>query len=694
MTTASLVHRIEQALAAREATDDEVALADRVVELAPADLGRLHVHLETDQVRAAAHPRLTGTLRRHLDDAVYPPAAASAVLRALADGDGPRQTPAGRLTAAAHVLRRATDPVAPDVVAAATALLAVLRAAADAPAPGPERRHRFPWGHGPALALLAGIPGAEDVWPDLDDRLRGTAESSWHAGRLEMVSTLSAEERFLLDRAPQLWVGARPTPVGDGGPRPDDIPAYRAWVRNALEDALERARDVAAGRVPYAPDAAFTGTEAPVVAEAALQALAWDEPWVADLVPPLLEAVSTAPDPAARTVPSQSLAMNLGRAIACAPTPETVQALTRVIPTVRHAGVKKKLTRHLADARRHLALRPAIAFRGDPDLHDPRRTTQLRLLEKGYLTGLHWPAAQWQDAVAPSLGDVAGRLVWRVTSADGRVRSAMPRPGAGTLLWTDADDLEVSVTPDASVALWHPASADDQERGAWRDRIWRERIDQPFRQVFREHYGAIPAADGVVTDFEGYVVDLRLFTAVARGAGWTSDAHDGMTRTEGAVVARVDLPGAYPGARGESVLGALRLRTGRGAGTAWSPDAAEGHVLLSEILRSLDLAVSVAALGLVPDRPARLPHWSDGLALRRDVVARATEGLPDTHLSRTHLHVGRFAIHLRTGRITLDGDEVPLVVTPRPTPTVPWLPYDEKLLARILAAVAQCARGG
>ena len=56
-----------------------------------------------------------------------------------------------------------------------------------------------------------------------------------------------------------------------------------------------------------------------------------------------------------------------------------------------------------------------------------------------------------------------------------------------------------------------------------------------------------------------------------------------------------------------------------------------------------------------------------------------------------HLMVGRHAIHLATGRITLDGAEVMVEVVAKGSKlaAVPWLPHDEALLDTIAGLAGQ-----
>ena len=64
-------------------------------------------------------------------------------------------------------------------------------------------------------------------------------------------------------------------------------------------------------------------------------------------------------------------------------------------------------------------------------------------------------------------------------------------------------------------------------------------------------------------------------------------------------------------------------------------------------------------------------------------------------LEPRHLTVGRHAIHLVTGRVTLDGAEVATEVLAKGNKlgAVPWLPHDEALLEKIVGLAGQLLKG-
>ncbi|WP_244130349.1 hypothetical protein [Burkholderia sp. BCC0044] len=60
-------------------------------------------------------------------------------------------------------------------------------------------------------------------------------------------------------------------------------------------------------------------------------------------------------------------------------------------------------------------------------------------------------------------------------------------------------------------------------------------------------------------------------------------------------------------------------------------------------------------------------------------------------IDECHVRVGAWSVHCATGRVTRDGEPVEPEIAPPPSPlrAVPWLPYDEALLQRIVDVVAR-----
>ena len=83
---------------------------------------------------------------------------------------------------------------------------------------------------------------------------------------------------------------------------------------------------------------------------------------------------------------------------------------------------------------------------------------------------------------------------------------------------------------------------------------------------------------------------------------------------------------------------------------------------------------------------------SDMAQTRRNVLERALAkqiAAGTVIIDERHVRIGAHAIHLTTGRVTREGTPIELQIpkTRSKMAAVPWLPYDEALLQKIVASV-------
>ncbi|WFR79957.1 DUF4132 domain-containing protein [Janthinobacterium rivuli] len=465
-----------------------------------------------------------------------------------------------------------------------------------------------------------------------------------------------------------------------------DDAAYAAFARTILEQAARHIAAIHDGSVPYAADAAFATADSPVLARAARVAAYRDDAWFRPVIAVLLPLACVAPG-AAKSAPSQSLAMALGHAVETIPTPESLLALRTALAQVRHAGIRKKLERNLKPAERALAERPDIAWRiGMPGPMGKRRQAMLaRRLEAGYASEVWFGLDQWRalrdDA---DIETVARALVWR--TGDGL---AFMLDGKGAI---DAQGQPVVLPEQGDIGLWHPLHGSGEQRAAWQALLARRRVRQPLRQVYREIYA--PPGDGGAP-FAGYQLSLPTLLGLARREGWRLDYDEGLSRQFGAWRVLLRLGGhVYPGAGGACTSNGL-------APAQMMPMA---PVAYSEACRAVDLLVSASALALLEEehsvqRAERLFYLANlapgpMAGMRRTVLEQVfANQIEDGRmaLEARHLMVGRHAIHLTTGRVTLDGAEVASEVAAKGSKlgAVPWLPHDEALLEKIVGLAGQ-----
>ncbi|MEK8040071.1 DUF4132 domain-containing protein, partial [Burkholderia contaminans] len=275
---------------------------------------------------------------------------------------------------------------------------------------------------------------------------------------------------------------------------------------------------------------------------------------------------------------------------------------------------------------------------------------------------------------------------------------------------------------DSEIRLWHPLLADADERLAWQRAIVGRAIRQPVRQAFREFY--VPADEDIANShsamFEGHVLASRPLLGVARREGWSIRAYDdGLAREFGDVRATFSVAARlFPGTDGQGTSGRLHVERRRERRWMASPIGEIDPVVFSEVARAVDLLVSVAAFALDDEatraadtladpvrqraarneREQRLHRLSDlplgTMARHRKQVLALVFAEPIAQgrvtLDERHVRVGAWSVHCATGRVMRDGEPVEPAIEPPPSPlrAVPWLPYDEALLQRIVDVVA------
>jgi hypothetical protein len=488
-------------------------------------------------------------------------------------------------------------------------------------------------------------------------------------------------------------------------------PGYVAFAETGLKRAAERVREIHAFERPYASDKAFTSDDCCTIARLTRIALDRDESWLPLVLNELFRKVSLAPT-AAKSVPSQSLAIALGHSVEAFPTPEAVATLRDVLRDIRHAGVKKKLQRNLRGAERGLANRPEVALRLPPDqpLSKPQLATLTRCLEAGLASGMELTYEDWCARLAghAHAKGLTGSLVWRILDTHGGSIAILPMTDRGRVVLQDIAGAAVAADPGCRVTLWHPSHATAGERGAWRNRLAALQIKQPFKQVFREHY-VVPSnelSDTQTSMFSGHVVSVIAFLGLARRERWRLD-YDCLTRSFGQWTARLDLADhIYPGYVGGTTIGHLGVSTSGGKKSLPARLGDLPVAALSEILRAVDLLVSTSGFAVTTEdeerhRETRLRHLAQSpLSAMADMRKQALEqallgldGMEDLQFDIRHLRLGPYAIHLATGRVTCEGEPVTIDVPKRSNLTaVPWLPHDEKLLETIFYTAVELAR--
>ncbi|MFE4666306.1 DUF4132 domain-containing protein [Streptomyces sp. NPDC056716] len=269
---------------------------------------------------------------------------------------------------------------------------------------------------------------------------------------------------------------------------------------------------------------------------------------------------------------------------------------------------------------------------------DKMLSAQSERLDRQFLARRSWPYAAWRERYLdhPLVGTLARRLLWTIDGnttvgfADGELRTLAGTP----------------VTEGREVTVWHPVDHEPARIVAWRDWLERHGITQPFKQAHREVYLLTDAerATGTYSNrFAAHILRQHQFHSLAAVRGWSNKLR--LCVDDQAPPAVRELPewglraeywiegdGREYGVDTTESGSFLRLRTDQvrfypidapgnwahccgGEYGMWLGDGADPvealplsgipPLVLSEVLRDVDLFVGVASVG-------NDPTWQDG----------------------------------------------------------------------------------
>ncbi|MFF4251266.1 DUF4132 domain-containing protein [Streptomyces sp. NPDC001663] len=379
---------------------------------------------------------------------------------------------------------------------------------------------------------------------------------------------------------------------------------------------------------------------------------------------------------------------------------------------------------------------------------DKMLSAQSERLDRQFLARRTWSYGTWRERYLdhPLVGSLARRLLWTVDGttagfADGELR-------------TLADD---PVTEGGEVGLWHPVGHEPAEIVAWRDWLERHGITQPFKQAHREVYLLTDAerATGTYSNrFAAHILRQHQFNSLAAIRGWRNKLR--LMVDDEAPPASRELPqwglraeywieGEGDGYGDDTTESGsyLRLRTDQvrfypidapensahccgGEYRMWLRDGADPveplpltdipPLVLSEVLRDVDLFVGVASVGNDPTWQDGGPggrfreYWSGYSFGELNQSAETRRALLDRLIPRLaiadrctlegrFLHVKgerhTYKIHLGSGNILMTPNDQYLCIVPKSTPGTPqagYLPYEgDRMLAVILSKAMMLA---
>ncbi|MDE0148957.1 MAG: DUF4132 domain-containing protein [Rhodospirillaceae bacterium] len=366
----------------------------------------------------------------------------------------------------------------------------------------------------------------------------------------------------------------------------------------------------------------------------------------------------------------------------------------------RHGDDLAALRRRVKDMRRQLSIQRQRIDR--LLMADPVWTFEIwrsRYLEHGFLR----PFAE--------------RLVWEFRAPDGEPFTAVPMNGRAVL-----HDGSERPFPggDGMVRLWHPIDADVPTVQAWRTFLFDREFRQPIRQAFREIYVLTDAERETKTysnRFAGHFILQKPFQGLMRTRGWRSpmfanfdpggdptlDLPDGDHVAVFSVFTETD----------EFYAEVLTTEQMFFRDKDWNRTLIE-HVpprVFSEVMRDIDLFVSVASVGADPawmDRFAGQEAWRYGADYagrpltpagesRRDVLARLLPAFAIAErctLEERYLRVrgdlAEYRIHLGSATVKMEPDDQYLCIVPassgkRHSGYARWLLDEDHVLSMIVS---------
>ncbi|MER7823888.1 DUF4132 domain-containing protein [Streptomyces sp. NPDC096097] len=271
---------------------------------------------------------------------------------------------------------------------------------------------------------------------------------------------------------------------------------------------------------------------------------------------------------------------------------------------------------------------------------DKALSAQSERLDGQFLARRRWAYGHWRERCLdhPLVGTLARRLVWTVDGTAVAFTDGQLRTLTGAPLEQD--------TAQATVELWHPVGREPAEVVAWRNRLERCAVTQPFKQAHREVYLLTDAERNTGTysnRFAAHVLRQHQFHSLAAARGWRNRLR--LCVDDCAPPAVRELPrwglraeywiegeGSEYGVDTTESGSYLRLRTDQVRfypidapqneastyGGEYTMGPGDGRdpvhplplteipaLVLSEVLRDVDLFVGVASVG-------NDPTWSDG----------------------------------------------------------------------------------
>jgi len=154
-------------------------------------------------------------------------------------------------------------------------------------------------------------------------------------------------------------------------------------------------------------------------------------------------------------------------------------------------------------------------------------------LEQLMCQGREIPATAWQKHYLhhPIVGSLCTRLLWKSGTTLFGFRKVGNPPAERAM--TTIEGLPVTLNPEDSVRLWHPAELSAIDRQSWEKWVLEKRLTQPFQQALRETHLYEESSEGVEdARYLGQRLHQGTFAALCRARGWTYSFHGAPSQFE------------------------------------------------------------------------------------------------------------------------------------------------------------------
>ncbi|MCR5077724.1 MAG: DUF4132 domain-containing protein [Prevotella sp.] len=267
-----------------------------------------------------------------------------------------------------------------------------------------------------------------------------------------------------------------------------------------------------------------------------------------------------------------------------------------------------------------------------------------------------------QDAEVIAHNPIVSPMFRQLLLSQGSTIGFYTDEGLETLSGIKAMDSSAPLTITHACQLYN-----DHSWSAWQHFVFSRKMVQPFKQVFREIYVPTPDEAGSYESrrYSGYQIQVRQTAAALRSRGWTADYESGLRKVfyrQGIAVELYAEADWFSPADVEAP--AIEY-------VSFYPTRSHEHlkiedidpILYSEVMRDVDMAVSIAFVGGVD------PETHNSTKELRAVIAECTAELlklSNVTISDNFIHIrgtlANYTVHLGSGIVRqVGGMEIPIV---------------------------------